>query len=135
MRNGLSKYVGKVLKMMSRPDCEDGFLTEACTKSLSLEDLSSEIMEEMESDRHPTYPNYYREYGKAIAIVRINYQIPVDGIAGLNAEDVQDIESGELHPTSAPLTRYAEAIGLSLNDFLNEVANNVDISKSMEAIA
>lgn len=130
---GLFGHVGNIWKMMCRANCEDGILSD-CAKSRSLQDLSQEVMEEME-DCHPKYPNYYREYGKAIAIVRINYKIPVDGIAGLKAEDVQDIESGYLYPTSIPLTCYAESLGLSLDSFLDKVAANVDVLRAMEAIA
>lgn len=132
-RTGLLGHIGNVWKMMNRADCEDGILS-ACTKLRSLQDLSQEVMGEME-DYHPKYPNYYREYGKAIAIVRINYEIPIDGITGLKAEDVQDIESGYLYPTSIPLTCYAKSLGLSLDSFLDKVAANVDVLKAMEAIA
>ncbi len=131
---GLSGHVGNIWKMMCRANCEDGILSD-CAKSRSLQDLSQEVMEEMEGDRRPNYPNYYREYGKAIAIVRINYEIPIDGIAGLKAEDVQDIESGYLYPTSLPLACYARSLGLSLDSFLDKVAANVDVLKAMEAIA
>ena len=104
------------------------------TKSRSLQDLSQEVLEEMEIDRRPNPSNYYREYGKAIAIVRINYEIPVDGIAGLKVEDVLDIETGYLYPTSISLNCYAKSLGLSLISFLVEVAANVDILKAMQSI-
>lgn len=145
-KTGLFSHIGNVWKMMNRADCEDGVLS-ACVKSRSLQDLSQEVMEEMEGDRLPNckiirckdrykyYPNYDREYGKAIAIVRINYEVSVDGITGLKAEDVQDIESGYLYPTSVPLALYAKSLGLSLDSFLAKVATNVDVLKAMEAIA
>jgi hypothetical protein len=133
-KTGLSGHIGNVWKMMQRANCEDGILSD-CIKARSLQDLSQEVMEEMEGDRSPKYPNYYREYGKAIAIVRINHEIPIDGIAGLKAEDVQDIESGYLYPTSLPLACYAESLGLSLDSFLDKVTANVDVLKAMEAIA
>lgn len=49
-RSGLSKHVGNIWKMMCRADCEDGILS-ACTKSRSLQDLSKEVLMEMENDR------------------------------------------------------------------------------------
>ena len=132
-KTGLFGHVGNIWKMMCRANCEDGILSD-CVKSRSLQDLSQEAKKVIKNS-HPKYPNYYREYGKAIAIVRINYEIPIDGIAGLKAEDVQDIESGYLYPTSIPLICYAESLGLSLDSFLNKVATNVDVLKAMEAIA
>jgi hypothetical protein len=74
---------------------------------------------------------HQKEYGKAIAIVRIAYQVPVDGITGIKSEDVQDIESGYLHPEIAALTCYADALGLEINEFLDKVASNVDLLKVM----
>ncbi len=64
----------------------------------------------------------FKEYGKAIAKVRTAHNIPVDGITGIKAEDVRDIESGYLRPESAALTRYADALGLGLDEFLDKVA-------------
>lgn len=63
----------------------------------------------------------FKAYGKAIAKVRTAHKIPVDGITGIKAEDVQDVESGELRPEVEALSRYADALGLELNEFLNEV--------------
>jgi hypothetical protein len=65
----------------------------------------------------------FKAYGKAIAKVRTAYDIPVDGITGIKAEDVQDIESGELRPETIALACYADALGLELNEFLNKVAS------------
>jgi hypothetical protein len=211
---GLFGHVGNIWKMMCRANCEDGILSD-CTKSRSLQDLSQEVMEEMEGDHlhilirdaylfgnnlvvinkvgkrivvgfddiaalrsipihdrdcfkieengsclywwtkdiHLDFEsflyyvddefrakagkqkaNHDREFGKAIAIVRTTYKIPIDGIAGLKAEDAQDIESGYLYPTSIPLTCYAKSLGLSLDSFLEKVATNVDVLKAMEAI-
>ena len=50
IRSGLSGHIGNVWKMMSRTKCEDGILS-ACDKSYSLQDLSREVVEEMELDR------------------------------------------------------------------------------------
>jgi hypothetical protein len=45
--NGLSGHIGSIWRMMNRANCEDGILT-ACGKARSLEDLSNEVVEEME---------------------------------------------------------------------------------------
>lgn len=76
-----------------------------------------------------------REFGKAIAIVRINYGISINGVSGLEPNEIEDIESGRVHAKTSYLSRYSGAIGISLDDFLNEVAACVDILKAMEAIA
>ncbi len=112
---GLTRYVGTVLnRMMNRANCEDG-LASFCTESQSLENLYGEVLGEMEP----------KNYGKAIAIVRINYQKSINEIAGLKPEDVIDIESGYLHPSTNALICYANALGLSLDDFLAKVKNHV----------
>lgn len=64
----------------------------------------------------------FQEYGAAIRRVRLARRVGIDCITGIKAEDVQDIESGELRPETIALTRYADALGLELNEFLNEVA-------------
>jgi hypothetical protein len=46
--NRLSGHIGSIWKMMNRANCEDGNYKD-CTKSRSLEDLSREIMDEMEA--------------------------------------------------------------------------------------
>ena len=50
IRAGLSRHIGNVWKMMNRTECEDGILS-ACDKSYSLQDLSREVVEEMEIER------------------------------------------------------------------------------------
>lgn len=47
--DGLSGHIGSIWKMMNRANCEDGILT-ACGKARSLEDLSNEVVDEMETD-------------------------------------------------------------------------------------
>ena len=66
--------------------------------------------------------NRFKEYGAAIRRVRLARRVGIDCITGIKTEDVQDIESGELRPETIALTRYADALGLELNEFLNEVA-------------
>ena len=50
IRTGLSGHIGNIWRMMNLTECEDGILS-ACDKSLSLQDLSREVVEEMEFDR------------------------------------------------------------------------------------
>lgn len=76
-----------------------------------------------------------REYGKAIAKVRTAYEIPINGITGLEPNEVQDIELGRIQARATSLCFYSEAIGVSLDEFLEKVAANVDIKKVREAIA
>ena len=47
---GLSGHVGNIWKMMNHAECEDGILS-ACDKSCSLQNLSREVVEEMELER------------------------------------------------------------------------------------
>jgi hypothetical protein len=47
MNSGLSAHIGNVWKMMSRANHQDGFWSDTCGESMSLETLSSEITEEM----------------------------------------------------------------------------------------
>jgi hypothetical protein len=102
---------------------------------LDFESFLYHVDDEFRAKADKQKANHDREFGKAIAIVRITYEIPIDGIAGLKTEDVQDIESGYLYPTSLPLACYAKSLGLSLDSFLDKVAANVDVLKAMEAIA
>ena len=131
---GLSAHIDSIHRMMQQANRKDEH-PKSLVKPISLEDLSNEIMEEMESDRYPKHPNYYKEYGKAIAIVRTVYQIPVDGIAGLEPNEVQDIEAGRIYPRASNLCCYSEAIGITLDEFLDKVATNVEVLKVFEAIA
>lgn len=137
MRNGLSGHIDRIHNMMTRANHEDGFWNEACSESYSLENLYKEVEQEMEGYHHPSIDitNYYREYGTAIAIVRTVYQGQCKGITGLKREDVEDIESGDLIPSVAALTCYADTLGLSLDEFLEKVATNVDVLIVFEAIA
>ena len=47
---GLSGHIGNIWKMMNHAECEDGILS-ACDKSCSLQNLSREVVEEMELER------------------------------------------------------------------------------------
>lgn len=116
---GLFNHVGNIHRRMMQ---------------VNTRDLSSQFVNEMESD-HPNYSNYYKEYGKAIKIVRTVYQIPIDGITGLEPDEVEDIEAGRLYPRATNLCCYSETIGITLDDFLKKVATNVDVLKALEAIA
>lgn len=214
-RTGLSVHIGNIWKMMCQANCEDGILSD-CTKSRSLQDLSREVMGEMETEHSHVlirdaylwghnlvvinkvgkrivvgfndipalrsiplhdrecfkieeggsclywwtkdirldfesflyYVNadfrakakqkeavYRAEYGKAIATVRIAYGIPIGGITGLEPNEVQDIESGRIYARATNLCCYSEAIGISGDEFLEKVANAVDVLKVFEAIA
>ena len=118
--NGLFKHIGKVHHAMQA----------------NIKDLSNQVMGEMECDRPSiNVTTYYREYGKAIAIVRTVYQIPINGVAGLEPNEVQDIEAGRIYPRATNLCCYSEAIGITLDEFLEKVATNVDVLKVFEAIA
>lgn len=66
--------------------------------------------------------DHNRKVGKAIAIVRTVYQIPIDGIAGLEPKEVQDIEAGRICARASNLCCYSEAIGITLDEFLKKVA-------------
>ena len=213
-RTGLSAHIGSIWGMMSRANCEDGVSSDACNKSLSLETLSNEIVEEMETEhlhvliqeavvrdnyllvvnkanrlirvnfnQVPALANlpfrdrrdfeiqengsclywastdthidfeallYYvdldyqakvgketaehnRRYGKAIEIVRTAYQISVDGIEGLEPNEVKDIEAGCISARASILCLYSTAIGISLDDFLEKIAVNLNFLKTFEA--
>lgn len=67
--------------------------------------------------------NRFKEYGAAIRRVRLAHRVGIDRITGIKAEDVQDIESGELRPEAAALACYAKALGLELNEFLDKVVS------------
>ena len=65
----------------------------------------------------------FKAYGAAIRRVRLARRVGIDCITGIKAEDVQDIESGELRPEAAALACYAKALGLELNEFLDKVVS------------
>ena len=80
MNSGLSAHIGSIWSMMSRANCEDGFSSDACTKSFSLETLSDEIVEEMETGHlHVLIQdavirgNYLLVVNKANRQIRINF--------------------------------------------------------------
>jgi hypothetical protein len=49
---GLSRHIDKIHAMMQRANRDDGWIDEAFSQSYSLEDLSGEILDEMESDKN-----------------------------------------------------------------------------------
>lgn len=65
--------------------------------------------------------------GKAIALVRECHQIPIEAIDGLTTLEVQDIESGKIWIGRVDYLCYSNAIGISLDEFLNEVAEKTNI--------
>jgi hypothetical protein len=210
---GLSRHIDKIHAMMQRANRDDSWINDAFSQSYSLEDLSGEIVGEMEvssnlirdayvtlcrvylivtnkagreirikfndipalkridyrdrdrfeiqgngsclywsaADIHLDFESflyyvddqfraktnekserYRREYGKAIAIVRTVYQIPIEAIDGLTSYEVQDIEAGRIIARVSSLCCYSEAIGITLDEFLDKVAANVDILEALK---
>lgn len=60
-------------------------------------------------------------HGKAIAIVRTVYGLPVESINGLTNQEVIDTESGSPFIAGTALICYAKALNLSFGDFMEKV--------------
>lgn len=67
---------------------------------------------------------------KALAIVRLAYQISGEGIKGLTPEHIRRIEGSHLPINQAVLKLYAKAIGISLTDLIEKVDFNIDYLES-----
>ncbi len=67
---------------------------------------------------------YDREYGQAIAQVRKNHGLKQSDITGLTDRHVRRIESGEMRPTAKALKSLACAHGMSVNAYLDVVAES-----------
>ena len=69
-----------------------------------------------------------RRFGEAISIVRKKAGLRQSDIKGLSERQVRRIENGE-RPRVRSLGRMAEAHGMTLNGYLNEIARTIHASQ------
>jgi|GEM_PF-7048934 len=137
---GLSAHIGSIWRMMSRTNCEDGVSSDACTKSLSLETLSHEIVEEMETDYLNVLiqdavvrGNYLLIVNKANRQIRINFnQSPaLESIPFRDRRDFEIQENGSyLYWESTDTYVDFEALLYYVDD-----GYRAKVDKAFEAIA